>query len=98
MDQPYYVGFDVGGQHLGLDPHGHDKGLTGPVTYWHVDDVTKTLEQPTAPGEGAVVTSPPARLPAAGAQPAEPVRDVGGGKLVATVRDPDGNVFGLIQE
>jgi predicted enzyme related to lactoylglutathione lyase len=82
MDQPYYVGFDVGGQHLGLDPHGHDKGMTGPVTYWHVDDVTKTLEQ----------------LTGAGAEPFQPVSDVGGGKLVATVRDADGNVFGLIQE
>jgi len=31
MDAPYYVGFQVGDQQLGLDPHGHDQGLTGPV-------------------------------------------------------------------
>jgi predicted enzyme related to lactoylglutathione lyase len=28
----------------------------------------------------------------------EPVRDVGGGRLVATVTDPDGNVLGLLQD
>ena len=82
MDQPYYVGFDIGGQHLGLDPHGHDKGMTGPVGYWHVEDLTASLDE----------------LLAAGAQPEQAVSDVGGGKLVATVRDTDGNVFGLIQE
>src|SRR5215213_2546402 len=36
MDEAYYVGFNVGGQDIGLDPHGHSKGMTGPVTYWHV--------------------------------------------------------------
>ena len=40
MDAPYYVGFQVGDQQLGLDPHGHDQGLTGPVGYWTVDDIT----------------------------------------------------------
>src|SRR5215208_7894695 len=39
MDEAYYVGFNVGGQDIGLDPHGHSKGMTGPVTYWHVDDI-----------------------------------------------------------
>lgn len=41
MDESYYVGFDVGEQHLGLDPHGHAKGMTGPVGYWHVADIEK---------------------------------------------------------
>jgi predicted enzyme related to lactoylglutathione lyase len=81
MDEPYYVGFDVAGQHVGLDPNGHAKGMTGPVAYWHVDDVQATLD----------------RLLAAGAEPDQPVSDVGGGKLVATVRDADGNPIGLIQ-
>ena len=35
---------------------------------------------------------------AAGATVKEPVRDVGGGRLVATVTDPDGNVLGLLQD
>jgi predicted enzyme related to lactoylglutathione lyase len=42
-------------------------------------------------GEAAEVT-------AAGATVKEPARDVGGGRLVATVTDPDGNVLGLLQD
>ncbi|MDX6254471.1 MAG: hypothetical protein QOJ11_805 [Frankiales bacterium] len=62
MDQPYYVGFDVAGQHLGLDPNGHAQGMTGPVSYWHVDDI-----------EAAVQT-----LVAAGARVQQPAKDYGG--------------------
>jgi predicted enzyme related to lactoylglutathione lyase len=39
-----------------------------------------------------------AEVSAAGASVKEPVRDVGGGRLVATVTDPDGNVLGLLQD
>lgn len=39
-ETPYYVGWNVGGQEIGLDPHGHDKGMTGTVGTWHVPDVT----------------------------------------------------------
>jgi predicted enzyme related to lactoylglutathione lyase len=81
-DQPWYVGFTVGGQEVGLDPAGHAHGMTGPVGYWHVADVRAAV----------------AALVAAGAEEVQPVRDVGGGKLTATVRDPDGNVLGLLQE
>jgi predicted enzyme related to lactoylglutathione lyase len=81
MDEPYYVGFSVGGQDVGLDPHGHSKGMTGPVSYWHVDDIRKTLET----------------LLDSGAQASAEVSDVGGGKLVASVNDADGNVIGLVQ-
>ena len=35
---------------------------------------------------------------AAGATMNESPHDVGGGRLVATVTDPDGNVFGLLQD
>ena len=35
---------------------------------------------------------------AAGATVKEPAHDVGGGRLVATVTDPDGNVLGLLQD
>jgi predicted enzyme related to lactoylglutathione lyase len=81
MDQPYYVGFKVEDQDVGLDPNGHAQGMTGPISYWHVDDVKTTLQA----------------LLDAGAQAQRPVSDVGGGKLVATVTDGDGNVIGLIQ-
>jgi predicted enzyme related to lactoylglutathione lyase len=77
-DAPYYVQFDVDGQNIGLDPHGH---RDGPVGYVHVDDVPKALA---------------ALLDAGGTTVQEP-RDVGGGTLVATVRDPDGNLVGLRQ-
>jgi predicted enzyme related to lactoylglutathione lyase len=79
MDEPYYVGFKVGGQDVGLDPNGHDE--TGPVGYWHVDDIKSRLTG----------------LIDAGAEVLQDVRDVGGGKLIATVRDADGNVLGLLQ-
>jgi hypothetical protein len=39
MDEAYYVQFNVGDQEVGLDPHGHSKGGTGPVGYWYVDDI-----------------------------------------------------------
>jgi predicted enzyme related to lactoylglutathione lyase len=81
MDEPYYVGFNVDGQDVGLDPNGHNRGMTGPVGYWHVDDINKSVEE----------------LVAAGAKSEQPVRDVGGGKLIATVEDADGNVVGLLQ-
>lgn len=81
MDEPYYVGYAVDGQDVGLNPHGHDQGMTGPVCYWHVDDIEKSL----------------AALTGAGATAGQTVTDVGGGKLTATVTDADGNVIGLVQ-
>jgi predicted enzyme related to lactoylglutathione lyase len=81
VDEAYYVGFNVDGQHAGLDPNGHSKGMTGPVGYWHVDDINQSLEA----------------LLAVGAEAQQPVSDVGGGRLIATVQDVDGNVTGLVQ-
>jgi predicted enzyme related to lactoylglutathione lyase len=81
MDEAYYVGFNVAGQDVGLDPHGHSQGMTGPVGYWHVDDIEKSLKA----------------LLEAGAEVQKEVKDVGGGKLIASVKDADGNVIGLIQ-
>lgn len=81
-DGPYYVGFDVAGQHIGLVPGGGPQQLTSPVAYWHVPDIEAKL----------------AGLTAAGAAVRDPVSDVGGGRLVATVTDPDGNVLGLVQD
>ena len=81
-DESYYVGFEAAGQHIGLVPGGGPQGMTSPVAYWHVADIEAKLAEVTA----------------AGATMKEPARDVGGGRLVATVTDPDGNVLGLIQD
>jgi predicted enzyme related to lactoylglutathione lyase len=81
-DESYYVGFKVDGQDVGLDPNGHGRGMTGPVGYWHVDDIEGTLE--------ALLES--------GAETQQPIRDVGSGRLIATVKDPDGNAIGLLQD
>ena len=81
-DAPYYVGFDAEGQHIGLVPGGGPQGMTSPVAFWHVSDIEAKL----------------AELTAAGASVKEPAHDVGGGRLVATVTDPDGNVLGLLED
>jgi predicted enzyme related to lactoylglutathione lyase len=57
-------------------------GMTSPVAYWHVPDIEAKLAEVTA----------------AGAKVKDSPRDVGGGRLVATFTDPDGNVLGLIQD
>ena len=81
VDAPYYAQFDADGQAIGLDPHGHRHGQSGPVAYWHVDDVAQSL----------------AALVAAGAETVQDPTDVGGGDLVALARDGDGNLIGLRQ-
>ena len=81
-ESPYYVGFEAAGQHIGLLPGGGPQGMTSPVAYWHVPDIEVKLAEVTA----------------AGATVNEPAHDVGGGRLVATVTDPDGNVLGLLQD
>ena len=81
-DAPYYVGYDAEGQHIGLVPNGAQQGMTGPVTYWHVDDIAAKLAEVTA----------------AGAQVKDEPKDVGNGRLVATFTDTDGNVLGLLQD
>ena len=55
--------------------------MTGPVAYWHVDDIRTCLQS---------LLDDDARVQ-------QEVRDVGGGKLIASVVDPDGNVIGLVQ-
>jgi predicted enzyme related to lactoylglutathione lyase len=82
VDSPYYVGFDVAGQHIGLVPGGGPQAMSSPVAYWHVADIEAKLAEVTA----------------AGATVKEPAHDVGGGRLVATVTDHDGNVLGLLQD
>ena len=81
-DESYYVGFEAEGHHIGLVPGGGPQGMTSPVAYWHVPDIEAKLTEVTA----------------AGATVKEAAHDVGGGRVVATVTDPDGNVLGLLQD
>jgi predicted enzyme related to lactoylglutathione lyase len=81
-DSSYYVGYDFAGQQIGLVPSGAAQGMTSPVAYWHVSDIEAKLAEVTA----------------AGAKLNESPREVGGGRLVASFTDPDGNVLGLIQD
>jgi predicted enzyme related to lactoylglutathione lyase len=81
VDGEYYVGFKVGDQEIGLDPYGHSKGLTGPIGYQQVDDIKKSLQL----------------LVDAGAQIQQEIMDIGGGGLIAWIKDADGNITGLMQ-
>jgi predicted enzyme related to lactoylglutathione lyase len=83
FDQPFYVGFDVGGYELGLDPDPHS-GAPGPggvVAYWGVEDCKAAREH----------------LIEKGATARGDVQDVGEGILVTSVEDPFGNVIGIIE-
>lgn len=83
FDEPFYVGFNVGGFELGLDPgaEGQSPGPGGSVAYWGVANLAEVMTRLTSSGVGVV----------------SPMKDVGDGILVATVRDPFGNVIGLIE-
>jgi predicted enzyme related to lactoylglutathione lyase len=81
VDSPFYVGFSVNGAEIGLVPNGHDQGMTGPVPFYDVDDISATL----------------AALQKAGAKLVQEPTDVGGGMLVAKVSDADGNEIGVRQ-
>ena len=80
--EPFYVGFQVGGFELGLDPDMSDAVPGGGVVaYWGVADARAEY----------------GRLLELGAAAGSPPQDVGGGIRVATVKDPFGNAFGLIE-
>ena len=80
--EPFYVGFNVGGFELGLDPSEENRpGAGGTSAYWGVEEIEAAH----------------ARLLEVGARDNGPVQDVGGGIRVATVLDPFGNVFGIIE-
>ena len=81
-DAEYYVGYEAEGQHIGLVPGGAAQGMSSPVAYWEVPDIQAKLAEVTAAG-GTLKEEP---------------RDVGGGRLVATFTDPDGNVLGVMQD
>jgi predicted enzyme related to lactoylglutathione lyase len=77
-DQPYYVGFKVGDQDIGLVPNGNNSGMT---PFYHVDNVKTSLQI----------------LLDSGAEIIQDIKDVGGGRLIASAKDKDGNIIGLIE-
>ena len=83
FDEPFYVGFSIGGFELGLDPDLSEGGAGpgGSVAYWGVTNIDAAL--PAFARDGGAVHSP--------------ARDVGEGIRVASVTDPFGNVIGLIE-
>lgn len=81
FDEPFYVGFSVGGFELGLVPDGGPPGPGGTDAYWGTVDITAEV----------------ARLIGLGATEVEAAKDVGGGIQVAVLADPFGNRIGVIQ-
>ena len=83
FDEPFYVGFNVGGYELGLHPGGGDSSgkAAGVVAYWGVENAEAAF----------------ARVLELGGSRHEEVQDVGGGIKVASIKDPFGNVFGIIE-
>jgi predicted enzyme related to lactoylglutathione lyase len=83
FDEPFYVGFDVGGYELGLlpDVDRAEKGIGGTLAYWGVDDAARAYDE----------------LLGQGASDLHPVKDVGEGIKVGVVLDPFGNTFGVIE-
>lgn len=80
FDEPFYVGFSVGGFELGLIPDGVPSA-DGVHVFWGVSDAKAELQRLT--GLGAAVHAT--------------VKDVGGGIKLASIVDPFGNVFGIIE-
>lgn len=81
FDQPFYVGFNVGGFELGLTPDGGPDARTVVGAYWGVKDIAAAH----------------ARLLELGAVPRTEIQDVGEGIRVGDVLDPFGNVLGIIE-
>jgi len=77
-DQPYYIGFKIGDQDIGLVPNSPEGGVTA---FYHVDDIKNSLQI----------------LVDAGAEIIQNVKNVGGGRLIASAKDKDGNIIGLVQ-
>jgi len=83
FDQPFYVGFNVGGYELGLQPDGTEStdNAETVTAYWGVDDAELAMKH----------------LLDKGASIHQELQDVGEGIKVATVKDPFGNTFGVIE-
>ena len=81
FDEPFYVGFDIGGFELGLQPdEPRTEKIESVVAYWGVENVQQEFD----------------RFIAAGATVVEEPQEVGGGIVVSKVKDPWGNIIGLI--
>lgn len=83
FDEPFYVGYNVAGYELGLQPletERQSETSENVLTYWGVENVAQSFLD----------------LLDLGATPHENPTDVGGNIIVASVRDPWGNVFGII--
>jgi predicted enzyme related to lactoylglutathione lyase len=78
-DQPYYVGFKIGDQDIGLVPNNPEAGM---AAFYHVDDIKNSLQI----------------LLDAGAQTIQDIKNVGGTRLIASAKDKDGNIIGLVQD
>lgn len=81
FDEPFYVGFAVGGYEFGLLPQDRDAPAREAIAYWGVTDADAAVS----------------RLVAAGASPTDPVTDVGDGIRTASVTGPGGTVVGVIE-
>jgi predicted enzyme related to lactoylglutathione lyase len=82
FDQPFYVGFNVGGFELGLHPGAARVSKGGSTfAYWGVKNAASEFK----------------RLQDLGAKANTEVQDVGDGICVATVSDPWGNVLGIVE-
>jgi lactoylglutathione lyase len=81
FDESFYVGFNVSGFELGLQPaEGELTKSSNEVAYWGVENIQKSYE----------------RLIKLGADPVQKSQSVGGDIKTATMKDPWGNVFGII--
>ena len=82
FDEPFYIGYNIAGYELGLQPEENPvtKKPDSVLTYWGVNDVEKEYQ----------------RFIAAGASEHEKPQNVGGEIIVASVKDPWGNIIGLI--
>ncbi|HLK28001.1 MAG TPA: hypothetical protein VKT28_05430 [Puia sp.] len=77
-DQPYYVGYKVNDQDVGLIPQNPEGAMTA---FYHVDDIKNSLQI----------------LADAGTVIIQDIKNVGGGRLIASAKDKDGNIIGLVQ-
>ncbi|HTJ49857.1 MAG TPA: VOC family protein [Cyclobacteriaceae bacterium] len=78
-DQPYYVGFKIGDQDIGLVPSTPDNSSM--TAFYHIDNIKDSLQL----------------LLDAGAEIIQDVKNVGGGRLIASAKDKDNNIIGLIE-
>ena len=83
FDQPFYVGFDINGCEIGLDPDmtSIEKGNQS-VAYWSVDDIKAAVDKLTSNNASVILS----------------IEQVGDGIKTAVLKDPFGNAIGLIEE